>query len=1451
MRRLVQVAVLFCSVLFCELGSARLAAQVPGGVKPAVGSTSPLPLRNELLPPSPSAAWPAHPAMSPMMNLPFQTSALPTDLLYPGLNNMPGDWRLGESATGGTAPEHGGFHDWPDPGIPQLGVHVHPYIREGQTAPEGWYLHTISGKQYWRLRGYLRPTPLPVGAPVDEAAFEITAPYLRVEGKPTVLVLNTPPTFPGEISGPGDGDAPDLGLKFGYAGWKYHNGLERNEPISPTNGSPQDDPAKFASNIILLQYNEDLRTSGALQYNVLSLRVMPVTVGRPTRFQMQRNLELIRAAQQMMTHPGPNSMWRPPVPSWQDLPSASEAPHTAVIEGGSLGGAVAIWTAIMFPNDFHGAASSGACPSIRSWVGEQEIYRYVRTLSGFVDSTHVFSPVEMLQYASALWGAAEARYGASNIPADWSPFFHCSSIRAWKDGFLKRPVYAIFSDEDYISMGVDSIPWLSGSQEYRAKGFATSSIGVPYFWSLSEKSCHNADQLPFEPPDNPSGTGWLAGPYDFPRAVLGFLHQAVASRLANPTVSVSVPSTPPNANLDVWDHVLQPATPLPPIPASPPALLKPGNFWGTPTPPGTANNGSLVSTVPVSARIAGKSFGSGTHLGTDDSSMVLVANQATHIYTGSAEGVVSRFVVDAQTTELVPMAISEPLGFGAWAMCRAQADATPQKEIVVGTERGLHILSYLDLTTLHSVRDLPWEQARPRAMKSVDVVPGGYEEILFISQNGCLAVYKMDPADGLKEYAVYGEPGVVDLCVLGTSEDHLVLALLSERGHVVKVDWDLGANTLQVLAVSPRLNEAPVDMEKGNLGAGDRLVVLMAGTKDSFQEEILVLDTVTMAHASPHRIPGLPANLGNEIYGKAMDLEIVEGSPGGATILVMRGGFVFEIPAGGAVSQVPLVEVSKFPPMMRPLDLVVHEYIAACSEATYPHEFVLTTEAGYVGWFSQDEFHGATWPDAMLFKGGIPRPTALNAAPPHCNRTTAATWGMDLNPATNTLELIDQAGTRWGMHGNGDLTYRHDTVWTSNNPLSLDPSPLPGPYRSLRRLPSLIASTLPQASVANVNPAGLGLTMGSQVSRVLTFPVTPFGPGVRVGAPANASWTSVPHECTLQDGFLPFPMAGDVLDLGGASAQVTGATMHAAWWGGQAWFRSLTSTVFSQPNWANRIQGLWIDDSSSPASIRSWWSCVGGVSVPTGIAQNVGGHDLRNLALANMPIEDAGALRLFLDPVSAQVRVAASTAGGRLFVLQAGADPMDVGGTPLTHDAAVSPPQVLDFGTGGTALATLARGGESDRVDIYFGVIAHYVGSTNFNATQSAGTPADDMVSAIAHVEYVGNASFGSAQLHLKQLLRLDGGAANRPKVFGVCGMTVGDIIPSSAGEEIVVGSLDGHLLVYERLSNGDFGSLVYKAQVGGAVGMHNGLVVADLDTSVLGNELYTACSLGVRKWTR
>jgi hypothetical protein len=71
------------------------------------------------------------------------------------------------------------------------------------------------------------------------------------------------------------------------------------------------------------------------------------------------------------------------------------------------------------------------------------------------------------------------------------------------------------------------------------------------------------------------------------------------------------------------------------------------------------------------------------------------------------------------------------------------------------------------------------------------------------------------------------------------------------------------------------------------------------------------------------------------------------------------------------------------------------------------------------------------------------------------------------------------------------------------------------------------------------------------------------------------------------------------------------------------------------------------------------------------------------------------------------------------------------------------------------------------------------------------------------------------------------------------------------------VGSLDGHLLVFELdpltgdilLQGAPNRAAAYEAQVEGAIGCYNGIVIADLVGPDGQNELYVAGSLGLRRW--
>lgn len=343
-----------------------------------------------------------------------------------------------------------------------------------------------------------------------------------------------------------------------------------------------------------------------------------------------------------------------------------------------------------------------------------------------------------------------------------------------------------------------------------------------------------------------------------------------------------------------------------------------------------------------------------------------------------------------------------------------------------------------------------------------------------------------------------------------------------------------------------------------------------------------------------------------------------------------------------------------------------------------------------------------------------------------------------------------------------------------------------------------------------------------------------------------------------------FPMGGDVLEH-------ADGTVTMAWWGGDPW----TRTGSIQVDWPNRVQGMvlgpvvlgTLPPPNQPAppptrTIQSWWTSSGNPQVPSNGPSLVSGYDLCNHGLSPFPITDAQALRLFEDPISHAPRVALNTPGARLIVL----DTANPSGVLLEKSSPSN--DVLDFGTGGMALATAPRTPpvipgsnpplrEPPRhVDIYLGAMVDFADNRHFSSNAPPNpnpSGADDMTSNLVRVPYEGATSYAGAKLLTPEIYRLDG-QGGRPKVYGVCGLAVVDILPPAAANsdpnELVVGALDGHLLVFERKEDGAIGQLLYQAQVEGAVGAYNSIQAHDLD-GIPGNELYVATSFGLRRWIR
>jgi hypothetical protein len=211
------------------------------------------------------------------------------------------------------------------------------------------------------------------------------------------------------------------------------------------------------------------------------------------------------------------------------------------------------------------------------------------------------------------------------------------------------------------------------------------------------------------------------------------------------------------------------------------------------------------------------------------------------------------------------------------------------------------------------------------------------------------------------------------------------------------------------------------------------------------------------------------------------------------------------------------------------------------------------------------------------------------------------------------------------------------------------------------------------------------------------------------------------------------------------------------------------------------------------------------------------------------------ALRLGKWSYESNPVVVVSTTGGSVQVV----DPMPhtTNGTALAE----SP----DYGYGGMALCVrqvnVPNGPQSPT--IFFAPLwAH--GGTAPGPT--------DMVSSLVLLER----STASALTEVSLPKFFDGGGANNPKLFGVCGIAVGDVDGATANgdphDELVLTTVNGDLVVYDLVGNGKVAlgaSPLHWSIHDGSLGVCNSIVIADLDPARAGNEIYVAGSCGIRKF--
>jgi hypothetical protein len=207
--------------------------------------------------------------------------------------------------------------------------------------------------------------------------------------------------------------------------------------------------------------------------------------------------------------------------------------------------------------------------------------------------------------------------------------------------------------------------------------------------------------------------------------------------------------------------------------------------------------------------------------------------------------------------------------------------------------------------------------------------------------------------------------------------------------------------------------------------------------------------------------------------------------------------------------------------------------------------------------------------------------------------------------------------------------------------------------------------------------------------------------------------------------------------------------------------------------------------------------------------------------------------------------VALGCPGGRVRVIRPGGWRTDVSNL---HQLGIfnAGDSTGDLGSGGCALAIRPEGtGGGQFLRIWFGTLQH-PDLRPQNYTSDAGTLADPEVSAGAvHVmTWAPGTGFSTAGTPAPTLMHP---TASEPRgASGVVGMLLADLLAASPGDELIVGTLSGEVIVYTANTMAE----LWRDRVPGAAGCYNSILAEDLDGDGL-KELYVAGSLGLWRFVQ
>jgi hypothetical protein len=918
-------------------------------------------------------------------------------------------------------------------------------------------------------------------------------------------------------------------------------------------------------------------------YTVLGGYIVTRIFGRPELFALQRTRELRKAVHHLLQLPSSDPRHPPGSPVL-----APTADFCCIIGGGSFGSLTSQALLTLYPAEFHGGFGNVFGSGPHRVLADQSNFDFVSQVPGLQIYGGAYNVEDTLEWSTAF------RYAGENLAPSGYSYFDLSPLVRRRRGELVRPLTLYEPDEDTIGHGTDFLPLISGVRDHVPQWTTTSTPVFSY--TSVDRRCHDAGFYTTPVTRIPNSVSPIA-------AMMDVVPLAYDSWIANP----NPPQLPPILTDDGSENAY--------------AWALHRTWVADPT----ENDDPLV--LDTAFGNAGRVAGQGLCLGLDESLRGAVIGGVPSIVVGSADGVVTRFVLESNPPnglppEFVVAAQSEPLAFGAHALAVGDFDwLHPGMVVAVGTKQHLFVLDAATLSLLPGrVHPLPYEFTRPRRMQVANVFdhveyPG--EELVFTSLLGHLVVLNGNSFTSMTDL---GEPGIGDFVVLSSQNygsfcgtDSAIPITLGTRGHLANITLNNVSDPLSrnphpacLHAWTEGQQGGLADLEHVTSPSGMSVVVAAYWTEGRYnvpgQSNITSVRAFDAATLMPTSVAthGIPAELGrvefptNVSDGIVLDIAPVH-APGSSGALL---GFV--ILAGQRIGWFPIGATASmgheagylldgFPPAARALALTTLDLRTRPGSEQFREEVVLSTLGGHVVWFHLEDMIAVTEPnnsgspiDLSLPSANRPHQSSATNLP-YTNRSVAGTWGLIAHDEGSGTKLFgaDQSGALWeidllsgGVGWRGDFRNAKYYLFPTNDFIRKE---VYGPIRDLVAAGSLSIPIFPglpafeRRRFDSVPPSNQWWLETAPWQDALNDVFRPLW-----YQRLQISGQDVPGEVetTLPaiDGFVAIMGGGDLRDLGAGAPH---GQRHMHWWGGE------------YDSHSNLIQGIYANGANV---VESWYS---------------------------------------------------------------------------------------------------------------------------------------------------------------------------------------------------------------------------------------------------------------------